>query len=202
MPPFTFTITEADYVQAMQLHYRPHRWARAAQVAAGALVGVAVLISAWVATQGDTLTLIYSGTVAVGLAALLYVYKVYLAATARRTFHQHKALHQPVTVELEADTSTWSNENSHSTHPWADMHRWKEDDASFLLYHTPSLFQFLPKRAMPSPAAVETLRGYLTQHQVPSADATTAQEVIRTLLWIVGPLLVLFSALIALARHL
>ena len=200
MPPtperLSFTISEADFLRAQALHHRPHPWVQGAQRLAGGLLLLAVLISLWPAMRGDPGPLLYSGLSMLGVGLLLYLQKVHLPAVSRRVYHQQKALQQPFTVELDAMQSRWSSPAGQVSYPWRDFYRWKEDEALFLLYHTESFFQMLPKRSLSGPEGVERLRGYLDG--VPRADRTEAKSVVRTLLWIIGPLLVLISSLTAL----
>jgi hypothetical protein len=102
------------------------------------------------------------------LAALFLVSRyVTIPQQAKRIFHQNRELHAPQELEFSTAAMKLTNAYGHTERPWDMFVKWKENDDSFLRYHSDSAFNLVPKRFFPDRASVQFVRDQLLAHHVP-----------------------------------
>ena len=146
---------EADYVAAQWLHIRPRR--------IFAVLGVLILCGAlwalWVARSW------------VLLASLGYLvlWALYIPFKAKRSFLQHKALSEPVEMQVRNEGLFFKRENGEGLVPWNHIVKWRWNDRLALLYPTSSLFHMVPRHFF---ATDEMYQSFRNQVQEKVGNAT------------------------------
>lgn len=82
------------------------------------------------------------------LVIVLLVQYVVVPWNARRHFRQSTALQDEITVTWDNDRIRLSGARGVTDFSWSDFHRWSEDEALLLLYHSDAVFNMIPKAAL------------------------------------------------------
>jgi YcxB-like protein len=166
--PVTMQLTEDDVVAADRLYARSYfrdrdNWWR--------------LFLVWLAAQGILLAIyLYVGKNSNGFPKFLLINEVVLllilfvapvlssrvfgARNAKRHFKAMKILQQPIELLWSAEGLKETTETSIVLTPWDHFSKWREDEASFILYITPAMYRLIPKRFLTN-AQIEDLRTQL-----------------------------------------
>jgi YcxB-like protein len=168
--PVTINLTEDDVVAADQLYswsgFRdPANWRPVAMV--------------WIAVQGVLLAIyLFSGMNStrffefakfVEIGMLLGTFVVPILAmrfvgprNARRHFKAMKILHGPIELTWAAEGLTEKTSTSSSLTPWNHFPKWREDEASFIIFVAPTMYRVVPKRFL-TEGQNDDLRAHLKQ---------------------------------------
>lgn len=84
---------------------------------------------------------------------------------ARRIYHQQRNLHRDLTLAWDDDELRYTWAKGHSRSAFADYLRWAENRDIILLFHSDTLFQFIPKRVLDH-AQIEDLRSIARQKKL------------------------------------
>ena len=155
-----FTPTADDLAAAYRRQHLARLWSWASLVSG---VTALLLVAAFLVLAAAEMPLSVKGTILAcailgGLLVPLAMIRWRVPALARRIYRQQRTLHGEVTVEWDAAGLRSVTEAGESRIPWANYHRWREDAAVILLYHSDVVFQFIPKRALTA-AQATALRG-------------------------------------------
>lgn len=148
-----------DYVRAVYLNMRPRR----VYAILGFLVLGAFLWAAWYSFFGNGASkggLTNYGFLAVTAYLVLYFF-VYVPWKTRRTFRQQKSLQRRITWNFDDSGLGIESETGQGRIPWADIHKWKENDHLYLLYVSDALYYMIPKRLFSSTDDVGSVRTLL-----------------------------------------
>ncbi|MGM9428520.1 YcxB family protein [Hydrogenophaga sp. MI9] len=158
-----------DYLAAVRLGIKP----RPVFMVIGCMVCLLGLLGlVWIAksiVQGQA-----GWNEVIGFFVLCFLpvwYWVYIPWRVNRLFRQHRSLHEPYTVELEAEGLRFRTSNGAALLPWSHVHRWRESTSVFSVYQADTLFQILPKRFFARPLTEEALREALLRHVGPANKA-------------------------------
>ena len=149
----------ADVVAAQWLHMRPGLMRL---LAYAAMFIAAVVGSGWMYGWQLEVTATFAVVLAAAVAmALGFLHGVHLPLIGRRMHRQNKLLREPAELEWDERAITLRTAAAHSTLPWEDYVKWKENDRLFLLYVADRLFQIIPKRTFASAADMQDFRRHL-----------------------------------------
>ena len=101
-----------------------------------------------------------------GICGLLGVFvqdKLYLPYQLRTAVGQCKALSDELALTWDSLALTGSSANGYGVRPWADFHKWKENQHVFLLYFNDYLYEVVPKAWFPSADMVDDFRQCASQ---------------------------------------
>ena len=135
----TFTISEADYVAAQRLFVRPtalKRWMRVG--------GVAVLIVIALSLSGESAWMVWGG-LGGGIASFVAAQVLLVPFMARRNYRSYKGIRSEMDLTLEADGVRYTTADANVLLRWEKILKWREDEAYLLLFHSPRLFNIVPK---------------------------------------------------------
>jgi hypothetical protein len=88
-------------------------------------------------------------------------YRLFLPRKMRRIFRQQKSLHGPIQIEFTETKFGLTSSNGHAEFPLQDFHMWTKGKDAILLYHSDSLYNFVPHRAFASQEDFDIAAGYL-----------------------------------------
>lgn len=144
--------TPEMYLQAQRLHtakiVRTVYWVCATM----AVVGLVTLLAGY--RWGG---LVLGGGVG-GLLGVWVQTTFYVPYKLNKLAGQYKALSEDLTLSWDAQALTGKAVNGYGVRPWADFHKWKENQHVFLLYFNDQLYEFVPKAWFPSSAMVDDFR--------------------------------------------
>jgi hypothetical protein len=92
------------------------------------------------------------------VAALLFLYLLFLSWQFKRSYRSYKAIQVPVTIEMSEEAFRACSEHGETKLPWNMFRKYKENKRLLLLYQTAGLFHVLPKRLFRDAADVERAR--------------------------------------------
>ncbi len=142
-------LREADYIAAQWLHLRPRR--------TFAVLGVLILCMAlwalWVSRSWVLLTCL----------GYLVVWVLYIPFTAKRSFRQHKALSEPVEMQVRSDGLFFKRENGEGLIPWSHITKWRWNKRLVLLYPTSNLFHMIPSHFFETEEMFRSFRDQLQE---------------------------------------
>jgi hypothetical protein len=143
-----FTPTEENLKAAYSLHLARFSVKRLLVMAAlGMFVGLAVAGLSGTRNMNDVM-LVTIGMLCWALVVTLVIYLTiryfWIPRFARRVFAQQKDLQSETEISWDDRSFVAANANGSGSLPWADFHRWKQDEAALLLYRSEALFNFLP----------------------------------------------------------
>jgi len=78
----------------------------------------------------------------------------------KKIYTQHKILHKPFEVEVTEQSFNTYSEYGTGVIPWADFHKWRENEKVLLLYQANNLMNIIPKRIFTAEEE-QTLRTHL-----------------------------------------
>ncbi|WP_304559830.1 YcxB family protein [Sphingomonas immobilis] len=87
-------------------------------------------------------------------------------ARARRVFRQQRSIHKPFVYSWSDDGLEWTSASGGARFAWNELHGWRESPATFVIYSSESLFQFLPRHAF-APGMEDDLRATLVRSGLP-----------------------------------
>lgn len=160
----TFIISATDYVAANRLHMLQNYRQR------GSLIFLGVVFALYVVFLLSPDRFMIPGVPAFVhhlpfLLLLLFMpllgYFVIAPRAARSAYRQQKTLQKPLMFQWSEAGLRTSGEGGDWTLRWEDYLKWYENDAVFLLYQGPRLFQMIPKRVL-TPAQIDDLRACMT----------------------------------------
>jgi len=156
-------ITEQDYVVAQRLHMRFSPILSIVCVCMAALIfwpWPEVHSSAVVETREQSL--LRAVVMFVGLVFVYMPDNYYLVIPwqARRVYRQHKALHEPITIDTSADGLQFTQCNGQSFVPWSYFSKRRHDKRLIVLYRTKNMFQLVPSHFFRS---TEDFNGFLSE---------------------------------------
>lgn len=136
------TISEADYVAAQYLHMRPRP--------VFAIVGLLLLaLFVWVIVESRSLVVIFAIVYPMVLFAIIIPWR------AKRNFRQHKALSEPISIEIRENGLHRKSQYGESLTPWPHIHHWRQGRRLLLLYPASNMFYIIPGHFFPSPDEYE-----------------------------------------------
>ena len=166
--PVTIQLTEEDIVAADRLYSwsmlrEPANWRPVAAV--------------WIAVQGVMLAIYvlsemnserffaFLKSVEIGMLLGIFVVQILTMRfvsprNARRHFKAMKILHGPIELSWSAEGLKEKTNTSSSLTPWKHFPKWREDEASFIIFVAPTMYRVVPKRFM-TLAQIDDLREYL-----------------------------------------
>ena len=100
---------------------------------------------------------IFSGALAGGILMPLAVVRWYIPRLGRRIIRQQRGLHREIVMEWDSEELRGSSDKGHSRTAFAEYTRFAENRDIILLYHSDTLFEFVPKRVLDI-AQIENLR--------------------------------------------
>lgn len=148
----------SDYVRAQYLHIRP----RPLYKVLGVIVLVLFLWAAWLAFTSDDFGA-FDILFLVTIVAFILNFTVYIPWKTRRVYRQQKALQRGLSFKFDDAGASISNENGHSTSPWSDYLKWKQNDHLILIYLSDCMYHMLPRRMFVDPGGFEKLGELLTR---------------------------------------
>ncbi|MGE8318076.1 MAG: YcxB family protein [Comamonas sp.] len=160
----SYHVSEADYIAALRLYHRSHRWSGVGRVAI--VVTGLVFVAAGLWLQSWWLDL-----VGVLYAALpWWLPRLIGEPLARRHYRRYPAMHQEQSVRLEEDGSGVCARSAmgESRLAWPLLIRWVEDADYLLLFMQPRLYFIVPKHADPQGAVIAPLQALLREHIGPA----------------------------------
>jgi len=167
---FTIVLEEADFIEAYRPAPRPRRMGILLLLLALMLAALIVVLlvrfpEARLAMRESSMIAGLAG--AVMLAALLVLALLIAAPALRRraarsTLDHHPGMRDPVDYTFDPEHFTVRSTYSQACYPWSQLWDWRESERVVIVMPTPRNFYVLPKRGM-EPAAIDRLRGYLTQ---------------------------------------
>ncbi len=178
MIDIAFTPTVADLTAAQRLaglssFFRRSAWKEWLSVA---MVGIAVagFVSYLRADKWTAFLPVFQReaffciTLFVGLFALVPV-GMYICAPllARRALHTRKTLAEHYTMQLDEQGMRVQAQSSSADIKWSGFTGWSENAQTLLLYRSARMYQFIPKRALTTPADIDRLRGWLIAAGLP-----------------------------------
>jgi hypothetical protein len=140
-------------VAVNRMRFRPGRWIQNAAMIA---LPIAVLLAAmwrhgWLET--DELLGLLSGVVilpvyVIGLLAVKHLY--FVPRKCRRIFWQNRNMHQPVTVEINAEDLLVTTPRGTTSIRWGELYALKANDLVIALFQSEAQCIILPARAFGS----------------------------------------------------
>ncbi len=157
----TWSRTEADAVRAIRLHYNNLKWQKPLWYLVIPLVPV--LLAIYLLAFGvDLLGIAYVVAYVVIVAAAALFRWVMLPRHARQVFRQQKALHQPLTQEIdERGLGEQRGDDNRTFLPWDAVHRTIEGPDEFMIYQSEALYHMIPKREL-TPEESQRVRAILS----------------------------------------
>lgn len=165
-----------DYIAAVRLNYKPRKvWA---------VIGLFVVLLAVIAFvlgvrdiargKGDIWDVI-------GLPAIAYPplwYFVFLPRRIRKLYKQQRALHETHDVTFDEAGIATTYAFAKGVMPWSHVHKWRESEDLFLVYHSDAMFSIFPKRDFLPASDADRLREQLML-RVGSVDNTFNPNTLR-----------------------
>lgn len=157
----TGTYTASDILSATWLSLRPRRSWRVA----GVVLVLILLWAAWAEFYGPRaqpdgwMRWIIPG----GALYFAFALGVLLPIKSRRTYEQRKDLQRPCSFTASDAGLLFSAEGVAGLKPWSDYLKWKEGDATLLLYMSDNMYQIIPKRFFTSTADLDAFRAMVSQ---------------------------------------
>ena len=156
----SFTITPADYANALRLHMRRY-WATKAGpwlflAAMFAACAVAIIVSGFDPTPTTIAIIVLIGTAILPLLS----YFILFPRQARKVYRQVETMRHPTEASWNLEGYSVSTATSASTIAWNDYYGWSADEKMVLFMHAPNFFQMLPRHAL-SNEQDEDLMGHL-----------------------------------------
>lgn len=146
-----FAITEEDYIAAVTFAYSRKRgllWLQIANSVIFLAMGTFFSFSA-AAPQGlQPIGMLCF--VVVGLLWLLYIFSAWILMPwrARRRFGESKMLHGSRNASWNSEAVTVKTQYGTNTIPWTAFSEYAENEGVILIYTSPRLSMFIPKRAL------------------------------------------------------
>ncbi|WP_198173698.1 YcxB family protein [Lysobacter soli] len=141
------SITAEDYLHAQRLHgARMRGWLYGGGIAA-LLSGGVLLWTLGVAREG---IMLLCGAVG-GLVAHSLTWHLYVPFKVRRLHRQTKAFTHSFVYEWDDEGVRASSSQGEARRAWTDYLKYREDDRTFLLYHSDNMFEMLPNAGSPAP---------------------------------------------------
>jgi len=134
-----YTITEADYVQAMKLYSRP----KPSMLAILALITVAFIVA--ISFGPPALRPGAIGGLVGGLSVMILSRLLLNPMQAKRHYRKYKAIQEPITIELRNAGVEFSTANGEALIRWDKLLKWRQNERYLLLYTMPRLYHIIPK---------------------------------------------------------
>ena len=161
-PLVSFTITVQDYINALRLRARRHWIRNLALKLVSAAALAAVLLAMVLSGFRPSLTIGAIGGLIALACLFLFTYLVRLPWQARKVYSQQKTMQHPVTASWNSEGYSASTKAASGTISWSDFWGWTADENIILFFHSPVLFQMLPRRAL-TPEEADDLFVHLAQ---------------------------------------
>ena len=153
----TFKISEEDYLAAQRLFMRPstatRAWRSATAVAVariGAFGPAEISFTAWCALAG-------------GVAGFVVVRYVMVPWRLRSSYRQYAGIRGETDIALEPEGIRYRTADANVLLRWEKILKWREDDGYVLVYHSPRLFNIVPKSLAQSGFDLGALTAALNQ---------------------------------------
>jgi len=151
----TFTLTEQDYVAAVQAHYLRLIMSRRSLVG-GAILVVAFgvgLFAIWSSHGADPYCALYQGLRAGVFAAILlalvrFVGYFSTVSMMRRIVRQQKSACGEKEISWSDDALDGRSKYGDFSFPWTDLHGWSSERIGYLFYLNDYQYYILPRRAL------------------------------------------------------
>ena len=134
------TLSEDDYLAAQRLHRRAYVRRQSLVLAALLPIG---LIVAWAGYFLPGAALLGAGVG--GFIGELFCSRFSIPRRHRRIYRQQVSLRSPYTYSWDSECLSVVSETGQARRPWSDYVRSKENDEVFLLYHSDTMFEVIPK---------------------------------------------------------
>ena len=159
MPAIRVQLQEQDYVNAAHAAAAPSARGILTLAAVSALV-LLVLVVAWRAGYSrEAFLATFTGVFA--LTGAVIGHKVTISRRAKEVFRQQHGLRKPHELLWDERGVTIAAEDSRSSVPWADFHKYRELDDQFVLFLSDAMFFMVPKRAFPDGSLADAFRRVL-----------------------------------------
>ena len=135
----TFTISEADFVAAQRLFNRP---TRRSWLIRGAWLAVLLAIALFAPRETASIAWFAIGGTIVGLVVAR---KLVLPIVSRRQFRGYKGIRAETTIVLEDSGVRYTTADANVLLRWNKLCKWRQDTGYVLLYHSPRLFNIVPR---------------------------------------------------------
>lgn len=149
----TFTLTADDMIRAnlgiikwrqRQPRQRLLRWGGVAAM---------VVLGLWMSWPAS---LLFTGSVILAVAimspliamALNWIQRIEIKRRVRKSFAQHRSIHQPIDVDWNDDELSFATSASHVRRPWGDHVAWSFDGQVFAVFATDNLYHPIPSHAL------------------------------------------------------
>jgi len=159
---------QTDLLNALRLHWRSHPTARRYSwvlTASFIILGTSIIHGL---RQGNALVegvLVAVSVITLQLLVQRGLLPVLGRLQAQRVYSRFQA---PFHIEIGESGITLFNEHLSTEQAWADLHMWKEDAHSLLLYSSETSYFCIPKRLLDRP---ELMHDHLVKHGVPEHQA-------------------------------
>lgn len=164
----TVQLTEADFIAAQKLHFRPKpafRWAGYVfcAILCGMLLQEMILMA-----QGGPLPKGW-WVLPAGLGYGAFLFFILLPWRVARIYRQTPALATPSELTFSDDGIGLGSGKNEIRFPWAAFRKWKRTRETLLVYHSGSHFHTLPRHCFNSSEEFEALAALLLKQIGPAA---------------------------------
>ncbi|MCL1036276.1 YcxB family protein [Shewanella submarina] len=136
----SYTLTESELVNALQLHGRGTN----RTLIVLAIVGIALVLIG-IFTELKTIDF---GGAAGGLIGYFVTVFLIIPSNAKRQYEQNRALRGEMHISFSEQLVEFKAETGESKLKWSDIHKWKYRDGMYLLYVTSNMFYMVPSRVL------------------------------------------------------
>ncbi|WP_336986330.1 YcxB family protein [Altererythrobacter aquiaggeris] len=142
-----FRITEQDVVRATKLGAARKL---PIPVLPLILIGLAVALFAmrWDRMEESAIGTALAPALLALIVVVVLVQYLIIPWNARRHYRQSASLKDEITAQWDAKRIEIKGEHGSLKFDWSDFHRWSEDQAIILLYHSEQAFNAVPKSAL------------------------------------------------------
>jgi len=155
----SYTITEADYVQAMKLYSRP----KPLLVAILVLIAVAFIIA--IAFGPAALRPGAIGGLVGGLSVMILGRLFFNPMQTKRLYRKYKAMQEPIMIERQDAGIEFNSASGRALLRWDKLLKWRQNERYLLLYTMPRLYHIVPKsiadQGFDLDALIERLQSHL-----------------------------------------
>ncbi|MDB5343484.1 MAG: hypothetical protein JWP89_1861 [Schlesneria sp.] len=154
----TGSMSPEDYVNAQRLHRRSTVVGCDIVSGLAALIGIALLVSGYIAAGSALLISGIGGIVTVLIFDLWLLPRRDRQRQARRGFLNAKFTYTWNSEKLAAESAIWQSERA-----WSDYVQFKESKAVLLLYHPDKTYEIFPKTWFEDSKQLDQFRSYALQ---------------------------------------
>lgn len=139
---YSYKLTQAEVVRAMQLHGRGTN----KSLAVLSIVGIALVL---VGIITDYKAIGFGGSIG-GIIGYFSVLYLLIPFNAKKQYKQLRSLKNETQVTLSQQGIDFKSASGECKLQWCDIHKWKSANGIYLLYLTRNMFYMVPSRALPS----------------------------------------------------